>query len=131
MLLSCRSCFLSLELGRSDMANPGTNEKKYPHIVEFAVGEKGVDFELGRRIIDFHKSRRIMLRHGHIILKAGKIIAGVFQTWRRLMPSSNSLAAKLRDQFAEPSEARRIAVNIAKLPLTFAVPPAIDALGRF
>jgi hypothetical protein len=32
------------------------------------------------------------------------------------MPSSNSLAAKLRDQFAEPPEARRIAVNIAKLP---------------
>jgi hypothetical protein len=28
------------------MANPGTNQKKYPHIVEFAVGEKGVDFEL-------------------------------------------------------------------------------------
>jgi hypothetical protein len=86
------------------MANPGTNEKKYPHIVEFAVGEKGVDFELGRRIIDFHKSRRIKLRHGRIILKAGK-------TYYRWCFSDLAMARVFMEQFggevARPVRQRR------------------------
>jgi hypothetical protein len=33
------------------MPHPGTNERKYPHIVELAVGEDSLDVGLGRRII--------------------------------------------------------------------------------
>jgi hypothetical protein len=47
------------------MPHPGTNERKYPHIVELAVGE-------GRRIIAFHNSRHIKPRYGHTILKEGE-----------------------------------------------------------
>jgi hypothetical protein len=31
-----------------DMPHPGTNERKYPHIVELAVSEDALDFGLGR-----------------------------------------------------------------------------------
>ena len=48
------------------MPHPGTNERKYPHIVELAVGEDGLDVGLGRRIMAFHNSRHIKPRHGHI-----------------------------------------------------------------
>ena len=41
---------------------PGTNERKYPHIVQLAVGPDGLDVELGRRILDFHNSEHIKLR---------------------------------------------------------------------
>jgi hypothetical protein len=46
-------------------AAPGTIERKYPHIVELAVGRRGLDVGLGRRIMRFH-------RHGHIGLKEGQ-----------------------------------------------------------
>ena len=52
---------------------PGTNERKYPHIVQLAVGRDGLDVELGRRILDFHNSEHIKLRHGHIILEKGRM----------------------------------------------------------
>ena len=54
------------------MPHPGTNERKYPHIVELAVGKVGLDVGLGRRIMAFHNSRHIKPRHGHIILKEGE-----------------------------------------------------------
>ena len=62
-------------------AAPGTIERKYPHIVELAIGRRGLDVGLGRQIMHFHSSRRIKPRHGHIGLKEAKrIIAGVFRT---------------------------------------------------
>jgi hypothetical protein len=54
------------------MPHPGTNERKYPHIVELAVGKVGLDVGLGRRIMAFHNSRHIKPRYGHIILKEGE-----------------------------------------------------------
>ena len=53
-------------------ASPGKNERRYPHIVELAVGKRGLDIGLNRRIMDFHNSRHIKLRHGHIVLKEGQ-----------------------------------------------------------
>jgi hypothetical protein len=55
------------------MAHPGTNERKYPHIVELAVGKDSLDVGLGRRILAFHNSPHIRPRHGHIVLREGKI----------------------------------------------------------
>jgi hypothetical protein len=55
-----------------DMRHPGTIERKYPHIVELAVGDDTLDVGLGRRIMHFHNSRHIKPRYGHIILKEGK-----------------------------------------------------------
>jgi len=43
-------------------AAPGTIERKYPHIVELAVGRRGLDVGLGRRIMHFHSSRHIKPR---------------------------------------------------------------------
>jgi hypothetical protein len=54
------------------MPHPGTNERKYPYIVELAVGESGLDVGLGRRIMSFHNSRHLKPRHGNIILKEGE-----------------------------------------------------------
>src|SRR6516162_3324831 len=67
-------------------AAPGAIERKYPHIVELAVGKHGLDVGLGRWIMHFHNSRHIKPRHGHIVLKD--------RIWRRLRPSSNSLAGR-------------------------------------
>jgi len=53
-------------------AAPGSIERKYPHIVELAVGTHGLDVGLGRRIMHFHTSRHIKPRHGHIVLKEGE-----------------------------------------------------------
>jgi hypothetical protein len=53
-------------------ASPGTNERKYPHIVELAVGKHGLDIGLGRRIMHFHNSRHIKPRHGYIVLNEGR-----------------------------------------------------------
>ena len=50
-------------------AAPGAIERKYPHIVELAVGRHGLDVGLGRRIMHFHNSRHIKPRHGHIVLR--------------------------------------------------------------
>ena len=58
--------------GGPDMPHAGTTERRYPHIVELAVGKDGLDVGLGRRIIAFHNSRHIKPRHGHIILKEGE-----------------------------------------------------------
>jgi hypothetical protein len=54
------------------MRHPGTIERKYPHIVELAVGDDTLDVGLGRRIMHFHNSRHVKPRYGHIILKEGK-----------------------------------------------------------
>jgi hypothetical protein len=54
------------------MRHPGTIERKYPHIVELAVGDDTLDVGLGRRIIAFHNSRHIKPRYGHIISKEGE-----------------------------------------------------------
>ena len=43
-------------------AAPGAIERKYPHIVELAVGKHGLDVGLGRRIMHFHNSRHIKPR---------------------------------------------------------------------
>ena len=53
-------------------AAPGTNERKYPHIVELAVGKDGLDVGLSRQIMHFHNSRHINPRHGHIVLRKGQ-----------------------------------------------------------
>jgi hypothetical protein len=53
-------------------AAPGAIERKYPHIVELAVGKHGLDVGLGRRIMHFHNSRHIKPRHGYIVLKEGR-----------------------------------------------------------
>jgi len=50
-----------------------TSERKYPHIVELAVGKRALDVALGRRIMHFHNSRHIKPRHGHIVLKKGQM----------------------------------------------------------
>ena len=53
-------------------ASPGTNERKYPHIVQLAVAKRGLDIVLGRRIMHFHNLRHIKPRHGHIVLTEGQ-----------------------------------------------------------
>jgi hypothetical protein len=53
-------------------AAPGAIERKYPHIVQLAVGTHGLDVGLSRRIMHFHNSRHINPRHGHIVLKEGQ-----------------------------------------------------------
>ena len=73
-------------------AAPGTNERKYPHIVELAVGKHALDVGLGRRIIHFHNSRRIKPRHGHIGLKEG-------QTYYRWCFSDLATAHAFIEQF--------------------------------
>jgi hypothetical protein len=102
------------------MPHPGMNERKYPHIVELAVGEDSLDVRLGRRIMAFHNSRHIRPRHGHIILREGKTYyRWCFSIWPRPASSWNSSAVELRNRTAKSltrDQARRIAVNIAKLP---------------
>jgi hypothetical protein len=84
------------------MPHPGTNERKYPHIVELAVGKDSLDVGLGRRIMAFHNSRHIKPRHGHIILKEGETYYHwCFRTWRRPTPSSNSLAERSTNLIAD------------------------------
>jgi hypothetical protein len=51
---------------------PGTNERKYPHVVQLAVGKHGLDVGFGRRIMHFHNLRGIKPRHGHTVLKEGQ-----------------------------------------------------------
>jgi hypothetical protein len=53
-------------------AQPDNNERNYPHVVELAVGEDGLDVGLGRRIMAFHNSRYIRPRHGAITLREGQ-----------------------------------------------------------
>ena len=53
-------------------AAPGTNERRYPHIVEVAVGKRALDVGLNCQIMEFHNSRHIKPRHGHIVLKEGQ-----------------------------------------------------------
>ena len=110
-------------------AAPGAIERKYPHIVELAVGKLGLDVELGRRIMHFHNSRHFKPRHGHILFEGRpNVLSLVFfgfgdgpglhrTVWR------NGLQSLTRD------EALRIAANIAKLPVLVArgyLPPATD-----
>src|SRR5215831_4241275 len=89
-------------------AAPGAIERKYPHIVELAVGKHGLDVGLGRRIMHFHNSRHIKPRHGHIVLKERQ----TFYRWC----FSDLATAQARDglQSLRRDEAR-IAANIAKL----------------
>ena len=74
------------------MPHPGTNERKYPHIVELAVGNGSFDVGLGRRIVAFHNLRHIRPRHGHIILREGK-------TYYRWCFSDLATARDFREQF--------------------------------
>jgi hypothetical protein len=74
------------------MTHPGTNERKYPHIVELAVGKDSLDVGLGRRIMAFHNSRHIRPRHGHIILREGK-------TYYRWCFSDLATAREFMEQF--------------------------------
>jgi len=57
-------CLMAILMARRRAA-PGTIERKYPHIVELAVGEHGLDVGLGRRIMHFHNSRDIKRRASH------------------------------------------------------------------
>jgi len=97
-------------------AAPGAIERKYPHIIELAVGKRSLDVGLGRRIMHFHNSRHINPRHGHIVLKNG-------QMYYRWCFSDLATALAFIEQFGGTvlqsltcDEARRIAANIAKLP---------------
>ena len=45
----------------------GTNERKYPCIVEVPVAANGLDVELNRQIIGFHNTRRVSPRFGRTI----------------------------------------------------------------
>jgi hypothetical protein len=97
------------------MPHPGTNERKYPNIVELAVGKDGLDVGLGRRIMAFHNSRHIKPRYGHIILKEGE----------------NSLADRSTNLIAD---ARRGALDRGEtspgvVGATCAVPPELTAGG--
>ena len=49
------------------------NERKYPNILELAVGGNELDVTLGRQIMDFHKSRHIQPHHGRTIIGQEKI----------------------------------------------------------
>ena len=60
-------------LGLRGFGRAKTNEKKYPHIVELAVGKIGLDVGLGRRIMNFHNSRHIVPRHGCVNSSGSKI----------------------------------------------------------
>ena len=76
-------------------AAPGTIERKYPHVVELAIGKYGLDVGLGRRIMHFHNSRHINPRHGHIVLKNGQMYyRWCFSDLARPWPSSNRLAER-------------------------------------
>jgi hypothetical protein len=80
-----------LSLARRHAA-PGTIERKYPHIVELAVGRRGLDVGLGRQIMHFHSSRHIKPRHGHTALKEG-------QTHYRWCFSDLAMARAFIEQF--------------------------------
>ena len=84
-------------------ASPGTNEKRYPHIVELAVGKRGLDVRLNRRIMEFHNSRHIKPRHGHIVLEKG-------QTYYRWCFPDSTMAHAFIEQFggevAQPIRAK-------------------------
>jgi hypothetical protein len=55
------------------------NERKYPHVVELAVGSNGLDVKLNRQIVQFHKSRHIEPRHGRtIVMRSGFIYRWCF-----------------------------------------------------
>jgi hypothetical protein len=82
-------------------AAPGAIERKYPYIVELAVGEHGLDVELGRRIMHFHNTRNIKPRYGHIVLKEG-------QTYYRWCFSDVTTAHAFIEQFGgEVSQPKR------------------------
>jgi hypothetical protein len=81
-------------------AAPGTIERKYPYIVELAVGKHsavgkhGLDIGLGRRIMHFHNSRHIKPRHGRIVSKEG-------QTYYRWCFSDLAMAHAFIEQFGD------------------------------
>ena len=82
-------------------AAPGAIERKYPHIVELAVGKHGLDVGLGRRIMHFHTSRHIKPRHGYIVLREG-------QTYYRWCFSDLPTAQAFIEQFGgEVSQPKR------------------------
>ena len=39
-------------------------ERRFPHIVEIAIPERGLDPQTSRSILDFHRSRKIRVRFG-------------------------------------------------------------------
>src|SRR5215813_3127662 len=75
-------------------AAPGAIERKYPHIVQLAVGTHGLDVGLSRRIMHFHNSRHINPRHGHIVLREG-------QTHYRWCFSDSTTTQAFVEQFDE------------------------------
>jgi len=87
-------CLMAILMARRRAA-PGTIERKYPHIVELAVGEHGLDVGLGRRIMHFQHLAVLQnsVAVSRLDMSRIVIIAGVFRTRRRRTPSSNSLAA--------------------------------------
>ena len=98
-------------------AAPGAIERKYPHIVELAVGKHGLDVGLGRRIMHFHTSRHITATRLYSFEGRPNILSlvffgfadgpGLYRTvWRRSFATQTLMG----------DEARRIAANIAKLP---------------
>ena len=87
-------CLMAILMARRRAA-PGTIERKYPHIVELAVGEHGLDVGLGRQIMHFHNSRHIKPRHGHIVLKER-------QTFYRWCFSDLATARAFIEQFSGP-----------------------------
>jgi hypothetical protein len=95
---------------------PGAIERKYPHIVELAVGKHGLDVGLRRRIMHFHTARHIKPRHGNRVLREG-------QTYYRWcfsdLPTAQAFIEQFGGEVLQPKRARamrrrRIAVNIAK-----------------
>jgi hypothetical protein len=102
-------CLMSILMARRHAA-PGTNQKKYPHIVELAVGKHGLDVGLGRRIMHFHNLRHIKPRHGHIVLKE-------HQTYYRWCFSDLTTVQAFIEQIGGTvyvaDTRRRIAANIA------------------
>jgi len=86
-LLNCPTCCVSealelLSIACTRLAGTGmfkdvqfpspkaaANERKYPNILELAVGGNELDVTLGRQIINFHKSRHIQPHHGRTIIR--------------------------------------------------------------
>ena len=102
-------------------AAPGTIERKYPHIVELAVGEDGLDVGLGRRIMHFHNSRHIKPRHGHIVLREG-------QTFYRWCFSDLATAHAFIEQFSGPLSTNLNADRRDEARRCFGVEPALTRL---
>jgi hypothetical protein len=117
------------------------NEAKYPYIVEVPIAANGLNVELNRQIVGFHKLHHTTLRFGRTALRDGQI----YYRWCFFdLATARAFAEQFGGAFYKTTgtwltplltmKARRIVVNIAKLPELWTpfrlsqIPAVIEAL---